>query len=281
MNGTYAGPAVSVRNVAKRYPIVKGYRDLVLHPFRRKTLTALEDISLEVAQGRCFCLLGPNGAGKTTLIKILTTLILPDEGEAKVCGLDIVREPALVRESVGLAVAEERSFYWRLSGRENLRFFAALQNLPGPERDDRVAEVLRLTGLSAAADRRFDSYSTGMRQMLAFARALLTDARVLFVDEPTRSLDPRAAGRIREFLRRDLVDGRGRTVFWATHNLAEAKEVAHELGVIAGGRVRALGTVDALTDGGGRDLRSVYESAVGEEPERDSEPREGSGDGQA
>ena len=281
MNDPRAFPAVSVRNLAKRYPVVKGYRDLLLHPFRRKTLTALEDISLEVAPGRCFCLLGPNGAGKTTLIKVLTTLILPDAGEASVCGLDVVREPARVRELVGLAVAEERSFYWRLSGRENLRFFASLQNISGDERDDRVASVLRLTGLGTAADRRFDSYSTGMRQMLAFARALLTDARVLFVDEPTRSLDPRAAGRIREFLRRDLVDGRGRTVFWATHNLAEAKEVAHELAVIAGGRVRALGTVDALTDGGSRDMRAVYESAVGEEPERDGGACEGNGDGLA
>lgn len=275
MSDPAAAPAVSVRKLAKRYPVAKGYRDIALHPFRRRTLTALEDITLEVAPARCFCLLGPNGAGKTTLIKVLTTLILPDEGEASICGLDIVREPERVREAVGLAVAEERSFYWRLSGRENLRFFAALQNIPRPERNDRVAEALALTGLGTAADRRFDSYSTGMRQMLAFARALLSDARVLFVDEPTRSLDPQAAGRIREFLRRDLVEGRGRTVFWATHNLSEAKEVAHQIAVIAGGRVRALGTVDALTEGGARSLRSVYDAAVGEDPARDDGAREG------
>ncbi len=269
--------AVSVRKLAKRYPVAKRYRDLVLHPIRRRLLTALSDVSLEVAPGRCFCLLGPNGAGKTTLIKVLTTLILPDEGEARVCGLDVVREPARVRESVGLAVAEERSFYWRLSGRENLQFFATLQNIPAAERDDRIADVIRLTGLGAAADRRFDSYSTGMRQTLAFARALLTNARVLFVDEPTRSLDPRAAGRVREFLRRELVDGRGRTVFWATHNLAEVMEVAHEVAVIAGGRVRALGTIEGLTEGGRRSLRSVYDAAVEGEPARDDESEEGEG----
>jgi len=255
-------PAILVENLAKRYPVFGGFRDLVRHPLKRPHRTALDGVGLRVGRGRAFCLLGPNGAGKTTLIKILATLVLPDGGRALVDGNDVERSPAAVRRAIGYAIADERSFYWRLTGRQNLEFFGALNGLRGGRLQAAIADVLRLTGLESAADLRFNAYSTGMRQMLAFARALLADAEILFVDEPTRSLDPQAAARIRAFLRCDLVDGRGKTVLWATHDLAEAAEFAHEIAIIDRGRIRAAGTVGGLTGGGRGPLREVYDKAL-------------------
>jgi ABC-2 type transport system ATP-binding protein len=255
-------PAVLAENLVKRYPVFGGFRDIVRRPFRRPTTTALDGLSLQVGRGRAFCLLGPNGAGKTTLIKILTTLVIPDGGRAFVNGHDVVRRPALVKDAVGYAINDERSFYWRLTGRQNLEFFGALVGLRGAARDRKISEVFGLTGLEAAADLRFNAYSTGMRQMLAFARALLTDADILFVDEPTRSLDPLAADKIRAFLRRELVERRGKTVFWATHDLAEAASMAHEIAIIDRGRIRRQGSPAALTASTGAPLRQVYENAL-------------------
>jgi len=205
-------PVLLAEKLVKRYPIFRGFRELVFKPFDRRTVTALDGLDLEVGRGRVFCLLGPNGAGKTTLIKILAGLVLPDGGRALVDGHDVAREPGPARTAVGTAVSDERSFYWRLTGRQNLEFFGALYGLRGAARDRRIEEVLRIAGLDGAAGLRFNGYSTGMRQMLAFARALLADAAILLVDEPTRSLDPQAADRIRSFLRDELAGRQGKTI---------------------------------------------------------------------
>jgi len=257
-----ATPALLVERLVKRYPVVRGFRELALRPFDRRTVTALDGLDLEVGRGRVFCLLGPNGAGKTTLIKILATLVLPDAGRAAVAGHDVAREPGPAKEAVGYAVGDERSFYWRLTGRQNLEFFGALYGLKGPSRDRRIDELLHVAGLEEAAGLRFNSYSTGMRQMLAFARALLADADILLVDEPTRSLDPQAADRIRSFLRDDLARGRGKTILWATHDLGEAADCADDIAVISRGRVRLRGPAAALAAGGRAALRQAYEQAV-------------------
>jgi ABC-2 type transport system ATP-binding protein len=267
-------PAILVENLVKRYPVIGGFRDLVRHPLKRRTRTALDGVSLRVEPGRAFCLLGPNGAGKTTLIKVLTTLVLPDGGRAIVGGHDAERSPAAVRSAIGYAINDERSFYWRLTGRQNLEFFGALNGLRGRRLAAKIADVLGLTGLESAADLRFNAYSTGMRQMLAFARALLADAEILFVDEPTRSLDPQAAAKVRTFLRSELVDGRGKTVFWATHDLLEAADFGHEVAVIDQGRIRVRGAVDVLTRGGHVPLRDVYEKALAD-PGAAGRPKEG------
>jgi ABC-2 type transport system ATP-binding protein len=259
MNDT---PAILTENLVKRYPVIGGFRDLVRHPLKRPTRMALDGVSLRVEPGRSFCLLGPNGAGKTTLIKVLTTLILPDGGRALVNGHDAERSPAAVRKAIGFAINDERSFYWRLSGRQNLEFFGALNGLRGGRLAGKIADVLRVTGLESAADLRFNAYSTGMRQMLAFARALLTDAEILFVDEPTRSLDPQAAAKVRKFLRSELVDVRRKTVFWATHDLGEAGDFGHEVAIIDRGRIRVQGAVDVLTGAGRVPLKDVYDKAL-------------------
>ncbi|MHB8095603.1 MAG: ABC transporter ATP-binding protein [Candidatus Aminicenantales bacterium] len=274
MNDSFA---ISVKGLIKRYPQIRGYRELLLHPLRRKMVTALDGVNLDVDQGRCFCILGPNGAGKTTLIKILSTLVIPDGGEARVNGFDVAREAERIKGSIGYAIGEERSFYWRLTGRQNLEFFGALNDLPSSGLSDRIDGILRLTGLEEAGDRRFNTYSTGMKQMMSFARALLTDARILFVDEPTRSLDPRSAARIRRFLREELVDKDGRTVFWATHNLSEAAEVAHSLAILDKGRIQVRGTLSELTEGGRIPLREVYDRAVVSGEEDGIERTEGEG----
>jgi ABC-2 type transport system ATP-binding protein len=257
-----ATAAVDVRDLVKRYPVFAGFRELVRHPWRRETRTALDGATLRVNRGECFCLLGPNGAGKTTLVKVLTTLVLPNGGQAFVNGFDVEKSPASVRRSVGYALNDERGFYWRLTGRQNLEFFGALNNLRGSRLTGKIREVLSLTGLASAADVRFNAYSTGMRQMLAFARALLIDAEILFVDEPTRSLDPRAAEKVRSFLRDELVRKQGRTVFWVSHNLGEAAAVADGIAVIENGRIRVRGTADELTDGGRVSLSEVYRTAL-------------------
>jgi ABC-2 type transport system ATP-binding protein len=261
-----AAPAVLVERLVKRYPVFRGFRELVLRPFDRRTVTALDGLDLAVARGRVFCLLGPNGAGKTTLLKVLATLVLPDAGRALVEGHDVARDPVRVKAAVGFAVGDERSFYWRLTGRQNLEFFAALYGLRGAARDRRVSELLRLAGLEEAADLRFNGYSTGMRQMLSFARALLADAPILLVDEPTRSLDPQAADRVRSFLCGELVQRQGKTVLWATHDLGEAADCADDLAFISHGRIRLSGSAAALAAGGRTALRRAYEQAVSESP---------------
>ena len=264
-----ASPAILAESLIKKYPVFRGFRELVRHPFDRRTVTALDGLDLRVEPGRVFCLLGPNGAGKTTLIKILATLVLPDGGRALAGGHDVAREPGLAKRAVGYAVGEERSFYWRLTGRQNLEFFAALYGLRGVEGDRRIAEVLGLAGLGDAAGLRFNTYSTGMKQMLAFARALLADASILLVDEPTRSLDPLAADRIRAFLRGELAGRQGKTVLWATHDLGEAADYADDIAVISRGRIRLQGRADALARGSRAALREAYERAVAEtEPKR-------------
>jgi ABC-2 type transport system ATP-binding protein len=255
-------PVLLVEGLVKRYPVFRGFRELLLHPFDRRTVTALDGLDLQVGRGRVSCLLGPNGAGKTTLLKILATLVLPDGGRAQVEGRDVVREPARAKAAVGLAVGDERSFYWRLTGRQNLEFFAALHGLRGGPRDRRVSELLKLAGLDEAADLRFNGYSTGMRQMLAFARALLADASILLVDEPTRSLDPQAADRVRSFLRAELAGRQGKTILWATHDLGEAADCADDLAVISHGRIRLSGPAATLAAGGRAALRRAYEQAV-------------------
>ncbi len=197
-------------------------------------VAALRGVSLRVRTGEVVALLGPNGAGKTTLLRILATAVLPERGEALVAGHDVTREPLAVRQKVGVALGDERSWYWRLTGRRNLKFFAALYGIRGREADARIAEVLRRVGLDEVSDRRFDGYSSGMRARLSLARSLINHPRVLLLDEPTRNLDPIASSEFREVLAK-LARKRGVSVLFATHDLHEAAELADRvLGLSAG-----------------------------------------------
>ncbi len=214
-------------------------------PFRKpEPVTAVAGVHLRVHRGELFGLLGPNGAGKTTLIKMLCTLIVPTAGRARVAGHDLSQEAA-IKGAVGLVVSDERSFYWRLSARRNLSFFAAMAGLGRAETGLRVEEVLSAVGLSDLAGRRFGEMSTGMRQRLAIARGLLHRPQLLFMDEPTRSLDPLATARLHDLVRR-LVQDEGMTVLLTTHNLGEAESLCDRVALMHRGQIRACDAPDQL-----------------------------------
>jgi ABC-2 type transport system ATP-binding protein len=236
---------VQAYSLTKRFSKAQNYRAL-LRPLRREEILAVDGVSLQVEGGELFGLLGPNGAGKTTLVKMLSTLILPNAGRAAICGRDVVTQAQEVRSIVGLVDCQERSFFWRLTGRQNLRFFAALHGLYGARADARIDELLALVDLSAHADRRFMGYSTGMRQRLSIARGLLAAPPVVLMDEPTRSLDPVVARDLRAFIREKLVDGLGHTVLLVTHRLEEAEALCDRVAIMNHGRIVACGRVKEI-----------------------------------
>jgi ABC-2 type transport system ATP-binding protein len=197
-------------------------------------VTALDGVDLDVRPGEIVALLGPNGAGKSTLTRIIATTVLPDAGLVRVAGVDVVAQPPAARRCIGLTLGDERSWFWRLSGRHNLEFFAALYGLPRKAAAVRADELLATVGLAEAADRRFDGYSTGMKMRLSLARALLPNPRILLLDEPTRSLDPVAAVEFREHVLA-LARSRDMAVLYTTHDLHEASAIASRLVVIAHG----------------------------------------------
>jgi len=238
--------AIETVNLTKHYPKIKGYKDLALHPFKKQHTMALDGVNLCIEQGCFFGLLGPNGAGKTTLIKILSTLVLPSAGKASVNGFDVVQQPRQVRQSIGLVVNDERSFYWRLNARQNLSFFATLNNLSSPVKERRIEEVLNIVELDRDANRRFSDYSTGMKQRLAIARGLLSDPSIIFLDEPTRSLDPLSARHLRRFIKEEIVCKHNRTALLATHNLYEAEDFCTHIAIINNGTIKACGPMAAI-----------------------------------
>jgi ABC-2 type transport system ATP-binding protein len=205
--------------------------------------TAVDDVSFRAEKGEILGLLGPNGAGKTTLLKILSCLIIQSRGAARINGYNTLREEMKVKTSVGFVTSDERSFYWRLSGRENLRFFASLYNLPPAAARRRCQELLDRLDLGGKADQAFMTYSSGMKQRMAVARALLHDPPVLFMDEPTRSLDPLAAKHLRALVSETLCRKEGKTILLATHNLNEAEEICSRIAILHRARIRRMGTL--------------------------------------
>ncbi len=238
--------AIETINLTKRFPRIKGYRELLMHPLRRKETTVLEDINIQVERGELFGLLGPNGAGKTTLIKILCTLVLPNEGSAFVNGYNVADHGKEIRRDIGYVISEERSFYWRLTGRQNLKFFATLNNLSARQAARRIEEVVELTGLEDDIDRVFKDYSSGMKQKLAVARGMLTNPQILFLDEPTRMLDPLVTRDLRKFIKEQIVGKEGRTVVLATNNMQEAQELCDRIAIVHRGRIRICDSLDGI-----------------------------------
>ena len=237
--------AIETFGLTKRFAKGRGLRDLLFASRPGKEVTAVDRVNLAIEKGELFGLLGPNGAGKTTLIKLLCTLIVPTSGTARVSGYDLQQEEA-IKASVGLVSGDERSFYWRLSGRRNLEFFASLHGLPARQKHRRVEEVLELMELREVADETFQTYSTGMRQRLSLARGLLNNPKILFLDEPTKSLDPIATRHLHDFIKDRLVGERGVTVFLTTHRLEEAEQLCRRIAIMDKGRIRACGTISEL-----------------------------------
>ena len=203
---------ISVRGVTMQFPVPKRYRELLLHPFRhRHVVTALKSVDLEVKKGDRIALLGPNGAGKTTLLKLIGGLLLPTQGEMVVNGYDTLRHNSAARKSVGFVMNEERSFFWRLNARQNLEFFAALDNLSGKTMEERVRKLIHFVGLDSHIDKTVDTYSSGMKQRLALARGLIAEPEVLILDEPTRALDPVACEDLNDLILERLHKGSRKT----------------------------------------------------------------------
>lgn len=230
----------------------------------KKEISAVVDLSFEVVQGELFGMLGPNGAGKTTTIKMLTTLLRPTSGKVSVAGFDVARDAAKIRPLIGFAFGGERGLYYRLNGRDNLRYFAELYRLPPRQINARVEELLELVRLRERADERVEGYSRGMKQRLHLARTLLHDPNILFLDEPTIGLDPVGARELRETIRQ--LHQRGKTILLTTHYMFEADALCDRIVVIGKGRLLASGTPRELKSLV-RDLSVVELEVFGATPE--------------
>jgi len=253
-----AETSVSLRGLSKSFAKRRGWGQMIRQPFQREHIRALRDVTCDIVGGEFFGLLGPNGAGKTTLFKTLATLVTPDEGTAIVCGLDVRHAPADVRRVLAPVIADERSLNWRLSARENMRLYAALNGLRGRAALDRVDELLTLVELQEASERLVGAFSSGMKQRLLVARTLLARPSVLLLDEPTRSLDPISARSFRQFLREDVALAQGCTVLLATHNAEEAFELCDRVGVLHRGRLVATGATPELAREVGEDRFAIW-----------------------
>src|SRR5712692_1920327 len=204
-------------------------------------VVALDGVSLKVGQGEIFGVLGPNGAGKTTMIRILSTLLLPTGGWAKVMGFDVKHEPEKVRRVINMASGAEKAGYDFISAKRNLWFFSQLYGIPSEIAEKRIMELSEMLGLTKYLDRKFYALSTGYRQRATIARAFINDPKVVFLDEPTIGLDVMTARNIREFLRVEARE-HGRTIMLATHNMAEVEAICDRVAIIDKGKIIAEGT---------------------------------------
>lgn len=248
---------VRIENLEKVY-IAKQRKGLFKSTVRE--IPALKGVSLEIKPGEIFGLLGPNGAGKTTLIKCITTLLLPTNGRAWINGYELTKEDNAIRASVGCMLMGERGLYWKLTGRENLIFFGALYHLPPGEREARAQQIIDRLDLAEIADRPVESYSSGQKMKLAFGKALINDAPLLILDEPTNTLDLPSARELRATVRQ--LNEQGKTVIYTTHIMAEAETLCDRVAIIDRGEVIAQGTVAALKSSLGRETAIRLEGII-------------------
>ena len=206
---------------------------------------AVDDLTFHVKQGEVFGLLGPNGAGKTTTVRLLNGILPPSSGNAQVFGFDPVSHGGSIRCKTGV-LTETPALYERLSARYNLEFFGTLQNIPGHELNHRVDEMLEFFELSSRAGDKVETFSKGMKQRLALARALIHKPPLLFLDEPTSGLDPEAAQQVNDLIA-SLASQNGQTVVLATHNLTEAQRLCDRVAVMNKGRILAIGSLPELS----------------------------------
>lgn len=262
---TPAPAVISVRGVTMRFPIPKRYREWITHPLRaRRVVTALRNASVEIAAGDRVAVMGPNGAGKTTLLKLISGLLFPTEGEVTVKGLSTLNHNSAARKSVGFVFNEDRSFYWRLTGVQNLEFFGALDNLWGARLKERVDELIQLVGLEKAGDQMVSGYSSGMKQRLALARVLIADPEVLILDEPTRALDPVASEEMVELVMNDIHREACKTLLIATHRPEEAVLLCNKLMVIDAGCLKGFVDLAELNHDAGALLKYYRHCVAGE-----------------
>lgn len=233
--------AVEVKGV-KKYFITK--KKKMLRTIEKKEFKAVDGISFDIYEGEIFGLLGPNGAGKTTTIKMITGLLRPTAGNINVMGKDVDKHPMDALGNIGTVLAGDRSIYWKLTARENLEYFAALYGCSRKEAAKRTDKILERLELKEKADVLVEKYSTGMKQKVALGKALIPDAPVVLLDEPTLGLDPQSALNLREIILD--IKKEGRTVLLTTHYMEEADFLCDRIAIVDGGKIIALDTPENL-----------------------------------
>ena len=225
-------------------------------------IKAVDELDLEVYEGETFGLLGPNGAGKTTTIRLLNCIIKPTSGTASVKGYDILKEETEVKRVTGL-LAESPGLYEKLSAKEFLEFMGALYDVPGDILPKRIVDLLKLFGLHDRRDYLLEGYSRGMKQKILIASALIHDPPILFLDEPTSMLDPRAALMVKDLIK-GLAEKAGKTIFISSHILPVVEELCDRIGIINQGRLIALGKVDEIiAETGTKTLEEAFIAITG------------------
>lgn len=235
--------AIALKRVSKTYRVPS------IFPWRpTKKTNALNNITFTCPEKKITCLLGPNGAGKTTIIKILAGLILPDSGSITIGDKPLSSSNKNWDTRIGVTTPNDRSFYWRLSGRQNLDFYGSLYGLKGEGRREKIAEILLEVGLAKDADKPFRLYSSGMKQKLMFSRALLSDPDILLLDEPTSHIDPISKNSIHELIKNNLIIKRKAAILLCTHDLHEAQEMADRIILLNNGSIIAEGSLSSLRE---------------------------------
>ncbi len=226
---------------------------------RFRTFYAVRGVSFQCYAGEVFGLLGPNGAGKTTTIRMLTTILRPTAGTARIAGHDVIKEPEEVRRSIGV-LPENAGVYGRLTARDTVRYTGRLYGVPPDVLEPRMNEIFDALELTEHVDRLTDTYSKGMKQKVNIARSLVHNPPVVFLDEPTSGLDVISARSVRAFIQRFKQEGR--CVIMSTHIMEEAERLCDRVAIIAGGRVRAMGGLAELKAGSGLDLEEIFMQLV-------------------
>lgn len=219
--------AIEIENLTKKYGNLK----------------AVDNLTLNIEEGIIFGFLGPNGAGKTTTILSMLGLIIPDSGNIRILGHDVFREPIKVKEKVGY-LPENATVYDELTAWRNLEFFANFYNLSRSEKEKRIEELLKVVGLWDVRYRKVKTFSKGMKQRLLLAQALINDPEVLILDEPTSGLDPEGAHLVKSIVKEEAE--KGKTIFFSSHILSEVEELSDKVGILVGGKLKALGTLEDI-----------------------------------
>ncbi|MBU3912044.1 MAG: ABC transporter ATP-binding protein [Candidatus Omnitrophica bacterium] len=240
--------AVEISNLSKEFIQKENPASLLASKRNKKNIVALDDINLQIKKGECFGLVGVNGSGKTTLLKLLATLILPTKGTAHINGYNIVRDAIKVRAITGFVSSGQRSFYWRLTGRQNLEFFAALYELFQLEARRRIDELAALLEIEKYMDYTFYSCSAGIQQRFFLAQSLLHNPDVLLLDEPTKGLDTVIAKQLRSFIKEKFAREQGKTVLFTTHDHDEMAMFSDRIAILEHGQIKTVGTADGLRD---------------------------------
>jgi ABC-2 type transport system ATP-binding protein len=254
-NRSAGEPIVTVTGVRKSWPTASWRQPNWASRHKLVARDVLSDITFTVGRGEIVVVLGENGAGKTTLLKIVGGLARPDAGEVRILDCNAGAPTPLLRRSVAYA-GGERGFYFRLTVRENLAFFGALDGLPARVRAARIAEIARTVDIEPALDVRYAELSSGQRQRLTVARALISDPDVLLLDEPTRALDPPHASDVRRFVRETLAKRYGKTVIVATNAIEEALELGDRIGVLRATKLEFVDLPNRRIDD--REIRALF-----------------------